>query len=96
LAGSTISYGLFGLVSAQGRDALILGFSPLIWLYVTRIGAGISGATISTAQAVIADCTGVENRGKGMALIGAAFGIGFTFGPLIGAACVSQMTRPWL
>ena len=90
LAGSTISYGLFGLVSAQGRDALIIGFSPLIWLYVTRIGAGISGATISTAQAVIADCTAVENRGKGMALIGAAFGIGFTFGPLIGAACVSD------
>lgn len=90
LAGSTISYGLFGLVSAQGRDALILGFSPLIWLYVTRIGAGISGATISTAQAVIADCTGAENRGKGMAMIGAAFGIGFTFGPLIGAATVSS------
>jgi DHA1 family tetracycline resistance protein-like MFS transporter len=90
LAGSTVSYGLFGLVSAQGRDALILGFSPLIWLYITRIGAGISGATISTAQAVIADCTGVENRGKGMALIGAAFGIGFTFGPLIGAACVTD------
>lgn len=90
LAGSTISYGLFGYVSAQGRDALILGFSPLIWMYVTRIGAGIAGATISTAQAVIADCTGVEGRGKGMALIGAAFGIGFTFGPLIGAISVSN------
>ena len=90
LAGSTISYGLFGFVSAQGRDALILGFSPLIWMYITRIGAGIAGATISTAQAVIADCTGVEGRGKGMALIGAAFGIGFTFGPLIGAVSVSN------
>jgi len=90
LAGSTISYGLFGIVSAQGRDAVILGFSPLIWMYVTRIGAGIAGATISTAQAVIADCTGAEGRGKGMALIGAAFGIGFTFGPLIGAVSVSN------
>ncbi|MDA1231411.1 MAG: MFS transporter [Planctomycetota bacterium] len=90
LFGSTVSYGLFGYVSAQGRDALILGFSPLVWMYVTRIGAGIAGATISTAQAVIADCTGVEGRGKGMALIGAAFGIGFTFGPLIGAASVSN------
>jgi DHA1 family tetracycline resistance protein-like MFS transporter len=90
LMGSTISYGLFGFVSAQGRDAVLLGFSPLIWMYVTRIGAGIAGATISTAQAVIADCTGAENRGKGMALIGAAFGIGFTFGPLIGAICVSN------
>ncbi|MEO1984714.1 MAG: MFS transporter, partial [Fuerstiella sp.] len=53
------------------------------------IAAGIAGATIPTAQAVIADSTGPEGRGKGMALIGAAFGIGFTFGPLIGAACTS-------
>jgi len=51
-----------------------------------RTGAGIAGATISTAQAVIADCTTPEHRKHGMALIGAAFGIGFTFGPLIGSA----------
>ena len=90
LIGSTVSYGLFGYVSSLGREGTLLGLSPLIWLYLTRIGAGIAGATISTAQAVIADCTGAENRGKGMAMIGAAFGIGFTFGPLIGAACVSD------
>ncbi len=60
------------------------------WLFNTRIGAGIAGATIATAQAVIADSTGAEGRGKGMALIGAAFGIGFTFGPLIGAATTSD------
>src|SRR5438552_677509 len=52
--------------------------------FAARIGAGISGATIATAQAVIADCTPPEKRKHGMALIGAAFGIGFTFGPLIG------------
>src|SRR5262249_29395974 len=39
-----------------------------------------------TAQAYIADVTGPQERAKGMALIGAAFGIGFTFGPLLGAA----------
>jgi MFS family permease len=44
----------------------------------------VAGATIATAQAVIADCTPPEKRRHGMALIGAAFGIGFTFGPLIG------------
>ena len=57
---------------------------PGAWclFFVSRIGAGISGATISTAQAVIADCTPPEQRKHGMALIGAAFGIGFTFGPL--------------
>jgi MFS family permease len=90
LFGSAFSYGLFGIVSSQGRDFMFLGLGALPWLFVTRIGAGIAGATISTSQAVIADCTGVENRGRGMALIGAAFGIGFTFGPLIGAACVSD------
>jgi DHA1 family tetracycline resistance protein-like MFS transporter len=90
LMGSACSYGLFGYVSSQGRDFVWLGLTALPWLFITRIGAGIAGATISTAQAVIADCTGPENRGRGMALIGAAFGMGFTFGPLIGAACVSN------
>ncbi len=90
LCGSAVSYGLFGFVSSHGRDTALLGLSSLAWLFISRIGAGIAGATISTAQAVIADCTGAENRGKGMALIGAAFGIGFTFGPLIGVASVSD------
>lgn len=87
LAGSTFSYAMFGFASSLGREGLVLGLGPLAWMFIARIGAGIAGATISTAQAVIADCTGVEGRGRGMALIGAAFGIGFTFGPLIGAAC---------
>ncbi len=87
LLGSTLSYAMFGVASGLGRDGALVGLSPLTWLFITRIAAGISGATISTAQAVIADSTGVENRGRGMALIGAAFGIGFTFGPMIGAAC---------
>ncbi len=89
LAGSTISYFLFALVTQWGNRGPILGLSPLVWLFITRIGAGISGATISTAQAYIADCTDEKSRGKGMAIIGAAFGIGFTFGPLLGAAFVS-------
>ncbi len=55
----------------------------LVLLFVARSGAGIAGATIATAQAVIADSTPPEKRKHGMALIGAAFGIGFTFGPLI-------------
>src|SRR6185295_5874432 len=61
----------------------------LVLFFVARIGAGVSGATIATAQAVIADCTAPEKRKHGMALIGVAFGIGFTFGPLIGYGCVS-------
>jgi MFS family permease len=61
----------------------------LLLLFAARIGAGVSGATISTAQAVIADCTPPEARKSGMALIGAAFGIGFTLGPLVGFAALS-------
>lgn len=90
LAGSTLSYLLFGYVTEFERDEVLLGLSAVPWLFITRIGAGIAGATIATAQAVIADSTGEEGRGKGMALIGAAFGIGFTFGPLIGATATSD------
>ncbi|MEX2139805.1 MAG: MFS transporter [Pirellulales bacterium] len=75
LAGSVIFYSLFAA-------AAIVQSLPL--LFVSRIGAGIMGATIPVAQAYIADTTSRENRAKGMALIGAAFGMGFTFGPLLG------------
>ena len=89
LLGSTFAYGMFGVATQLGRNGVLLGLGALPLLFITRIAAGIAGATIPTAQAVIADSTGPEGRGKGMALIGAAFGIGFTFGPLIGAACTS-------
>lgn len=90
LVGSTLSYALFGYATSLGRNGILLGLGVLPWLFITRVAAGIAGATISTAQAVIADSTGAEGRGKGMALVGAAFGIGFTFGPLIGAACTTE------
>ncbi|HYY41951.1 MAG TPA: MFS transporter, partial [Pyrinomonadaceae bacterium] len=64
---------------------LILGFARTLWmLFVGRIIDGITGGNISTAQAYIADVTTKEERAKGMGLIGAAFGLGFTFGPAIG------------
>src|SRR5438874_5353092 len=75
------------LVSLLGTCAgfLILGFATTLWmLFVGRIIDGISGGNISTAQAYIADVTTKENRAKGMGLIGAAFGLGFVFGPAIG------------
>jgi MFS transporter, DHA1 family, tetracycline resistance protein len=81
LAGSTVFYLLFGIATIYRSLAL---------LFVSRIGAGIAGATISTAQAYIADATSLEKRARGMALIGAAFGLGFTFGPLFGALALSS------
>ncbi len=84
LLGSTCSYALFSYVSQLKLGEVWLGLDVLSWLFVSRIAAGIAGATIPTAQAYIADSTEQKDRGKGMALIGVAFGIGFVFGPLIG------------
>jgi MFS family permease len=83
LIGSVLFYALFGYASAFPTEQANLA---LTLMFVSRIGAGLFGATISTAAAVIADNTPKEERAKGMALIGAAFGIGFTIGPLIAFA----------
>ncbi len=75
------------LVSLFGfsLDYLLLAFSPTItWLFIGRIIAGITGASITTASAYIADISTPENRAKNFGLIGAAFGLGFIIGPVIG------------
>jgi len=72
LLGSCLSYLAFGMANT------------LTALFAARIFAGIAGANIPTAQAVVADLTTPENRAKGMGIIGAAFGLGFIFGPAIG------------
>jgi predicted MFS family arabinose efflux permease len=56
----------------------------LATLFAARILAGISGASVGTASAYIADITPPENRSKRIGLIGAAFGVGFVLGPAIG------------
>jgi MFS family permease len=93
LLGSVMFYSLFGFATTLTDPEM-----TLILLFVTRIGAGISGATISTAQAYIADTTTPETRSKGMALIGMAFGAGFTFGPLLGMIALigrEDTPGPW-
>lgn len=73
------------LGSAIGYLILALANSlPL--LFVSRIIDGVTGGNISIAQAYIADVTDNKNRARGMGLIGAAFGLGFIFGPAIGGA----------
>jgi len=75
------------LVSLVGTSCgfLLMGFADALWLlFVARIIDGISGGNISTAQAYIADVTPPEQRARGMGLIGAAFGLGFIFGPALG------------
>ena len=72
---------LFGL----GIDYIIMGFAPtLAWLFVGRLVAGVMGASITTANAYIADVSKPENRARNFGLIGVAFGLGFIFGPALG------------
>lgn len=76
---------LFFSLLGTSLGFFILGFATTLWmLFAGRIIDGITGGNISTAQAYIADVTTEENRAKGMGLIGAAFGLGFVFGPAIG------------
>ena len=65
---------------------LIFAFSnSFLLLFLSRMLAGLGGSNIGVAQAYIADITTREERAKGMGVIGAAFGLGFVFGPVIGA-----------
>ena len=75
------------LVSVTGTciGFLVMGAAGSLWmLFLARIIDGASGGNISTAQACIADVTPPDQRSKSMGLIGAAFGLGFVFGPAIG------------
>lgn len=72
---------IFGL----GVDFLFMAFAPgLWWLFIGRVLNGMTAASFSTASAYVADVTTPENRAKGFGLMGAAFGVGFTFGPALG------------
>jgi len=74
-------FSLFGF----GIDYLFLSFAPsIVWLFVGRIIAGITGASFTTASAYIADISTPENRAQNFGMIGAAFGLGFIIGPLLG------------
>jgi MFS transporter, DHA1 family, tetracycline resistance protein len=77
------------LVSQLGTllGFLLLGGANSLWmLFVARVVDGLSGANISTAQAVITDSTTAKTRTQGLGLLGAAFGIGFVIGPVIAFA----------
>ncbi len=63
---------------------ILLGLAnSLLLVILSRIIDGLFGANIATAQAALSDITTEENRAQGLGLTGAAFGLGFIFGPLI-------------
>ena len=71
----------FGL----GLDYIVMALAPSLgWLFAGRVISGITGASISTAWAYIADVTPPEKRAAGYGLIGSAFGLGFVLGPAAG------------
>jgi DHA1 family tetracycline resistance protein-like MFS transporter len=91
LFGSFIGFLL--LAAAEPLGGLFAGFLPfqpgaitLGVIFISRILDGLTGGNISIAQAYISDITDEKNRAKGLGLIGAAFGLGFIFGPATGGA----------
>lgn len=76
---------LLTALTGLGIDYVVLALAPnLWWVVVGRLVAGALGATVSTAHAYIADITPPKKRAAAFGLLGAAFGVGFIVGPLIG------------
>ncbi len=66
-------------------DYVVMSFAGVVWyLFVGRIISGIAGAAVATATAYMADITPPKKRAQRFGLIGAAFGLGFIIGPVIG------------
>ncbi len=75
-------------------DFLLLAYAPtIVWLFIGRILSGITGASFTTASAYIADVSNHENRAKNFGLMGAAFGLGFIIGPVVGGLLGQFGTR---
>jgi multidrug resistance protein len=76
----------------QATGFFIMGAATtLLWLFIARTIDGIFGANVSAAQAYVADLTPPQDRARALGLLGAVYGLGFIFGPLIGAV-LSQIS----
>jgi len=84
MLGRSIGVALFG-ANLAAINALILGL-----LFVSRILDGLTGGNISVAQAYISDVTPPADRGRAFGLIGAAFGLGFIIGPVVGGLLANR------
>jgi DHA1 family tetracycline resistance protein-like MFS transporter len=79
------------LIATAGSaiDYLIMANAPsLTWFFVARMIAGSTAGVLATANAYIADVTPPEKRAQSFGLLGAAFGIGFIIGPVVGGGAV--------
>ncbi len=83
-------FSLFGF----GVDYLFMAWAPTLgWLFLGRIISGIMGSNIATASAYIADISTPKTRAQNFGIIGAAFGLGFIIGPLLGGVLGAYGTR---
>jgi len=88
LAGNAVAWTVFGL---GGEVETVAGTAAaLATLFLARMLAGAMGGNIATAQAYIADVTPRERRAEALGLVGAAFGLGFVFGPALGSVLASD------
>jgi MFS family permease len=86
ILGFATTFLAFALIAHCGRRGLLSGNALFLPLLATRLLGGLfSSATLPTVQAYVADVTGRQDRASGMAMVGAAFGLGVVFGPAIGA-----------
>ena len=85
---------LLASLTGFGLDYMVMAFAPsLVWLFLGRLIAGITGASYATANAFVADITPPERRSQNFGLMGAAFGVGFILGPALGGYLGSFGTR---
>lgn len=76
---------LLAALFGSGLDYFAMSMATsLPFLFITRVINGISGASVTVASAYVADVTPPEKRAAGFGMIGAAFGLGFVIGPLMG------------
>ncbi|MXX33360.1 MAG: MFS transporter [Gemmatimonadetes bacterium] len=83
---------ILGLLGSAVAYFIFARADSLAMLFLSRIIGGIGGSTIPVAQAYIADVTPPERRAGNMGLIGAAFGLGFVIGPLLGGPILSPLS----
>jgi MFS family permease len=94
ILGFALTFLAFAVIADLGRRGVLAGAALFVALLGTRLlGGALSSATLPTVQAYVADVTGRADRASGMAVVGAAFGLGMgaafglgiVFGPAIGA-----------
>jgi len=77
-----------------GLDYIFHAWAPtMTWLFIGRILAGVTGASFTVATAYIADISTPEKKAQNFGLVGAAFGLGFILGPVIGGITAEYGVR---